>query len=217
MTSTRTGARTGLLLLTLTLATLGACSPGDDEGVASVAGAAGSADAKAAGADEIGDFVDCLVDGGVPAVVGEGGALAFADGADVMITGDGDTLGVEVDGEDISEILAGCQEQYPDVDPFQLPTELSPEEMAQQNEAGTAWAACARESGFADIPDPRDGTVTLPEALTTERAGALGAACPPAEFGPFGLAADGMPEEQLAQVFEALFGGGAAGVVGEQG
>lgn len=223
MTSTRSRARTrtGVALLALTVAALSACGSSDDgQDVASVAGATGRPDeAEAASTDGIGDFVDCMVDGGVPALIGEDGGLSFSEDVNVgFLVDDANlgTMGLEVDGEDVSETLRACQEKYPDVEPFAISTDMSPEEEAEQNAAGTEWATCARESGFPDFADPQDGTVMLPDSLTAEQATGLGRACPMADFGPFGLGIEEMPEEQMDGALRALLGDEHVAPSGEQ-
>lgn len=213
-----TRSRIGVALLAVTLAALSACSSGDDQQVASVSGSTtGSDDAGLASTDGIGDFVDCLVAGGVPALVGEDGELAFPEDKNVMISnGDEGTMLVEVDGEDVSETWTSCEAQHPDVEPFPDPENMSAEEVAAQNQAGTEWATCARAAGFSDIADPQDGSVTLPTSLTAERAAALGQACPIDDFGPFGLATADIPEESMDGIFAGLFGTDGSSTVVEQ-
>lgn len=209
MRTRRRTSWTTLGALAAVVTMLSGCGDGQEQ-VASVAGSDRTVDRE--DGDQMAGFVSCLVDQGVPALIGADGKVTFAEDAETVIGPDsGSGLMLVIDGADKSDVWASCAARYPDVEPLTVPQGGIAAEMSARDDDARAWAACARSHGFATIADPNAGMITLPADLTVEQATALGSACPLADHRPFGIDPSALPTDVAEPVISALVGEAAAG------
>jgi hypothetical protein len=133
-------------------------------------------------------------------MVGPDGWVGFGVGADASAAQEDSD--VEVTWDDAQQELfekaeTVCHERVPDYAP--PPSALEPDQA--QLARAQAFAACARENGFADFPDPDElGQLNVPAGTSKEQFLALVTACrdtiapEPDDSGGFSLALPGFGE-----------------------